>query len=319
MTYWFDPIIGGANGPGGAGLANAYASQGQVNNYNANQAAMIAANSGPIDPWANTPGRFRGADGLLRRAWCRLWPGHRGLQACDARQPQRHRRARAGSASATVAEPDYVLAVGGRGGFDPVQYLQQNPDVAAAGADPWEHAQRFGFKEKPSGHGLEPVHLSAAKSGRQSRRGIRQQRSSPSSTGSRRACTVPGLEGLTQVPQAQPLSAQKSPYAGVGILGPGANPTYFNPATYAGDKSNYGLPFNPAGLPRAPTPMPSFPQKLLGYDPNTSASFAPGTANHVPGSLRDGLPERRDTEPGDARLRSLADAGRQVSRAQSLR
>jgi hypothetical protein len=80
----------------------------------------------------------------------------------------------------------------------------------------------------------------------------------------------------------------KNPYAGM-ILGPGGNPSYFNPGTYAGDQSNYGLPFNPAGVPRAPTAMPNSMQ-LLGYDPNTSASFAPGAANTFQGHFGMGFP-----------------------------
>ena len=41
-------------------------------------------------------------------------------------------------------------------GFDPVKYLQSNPDVAAAGVDPWTHVQQHGYTEGREGAGGTP-------------------------------------------------------------------------------------------------------------------------------------------------------------------
>jgi hypothetical protein len=42
-------------------------------------------------------------------------------------------------------------------GFDPIKYLQNNPDVAASGMSPWVHAQQFGFNENRQGMGWNPA------------------------------------------------------------------------------------------------------------------------------------------------------------------
>jgi hypothetical protein len=73
-------------------------------------------------------------------------------------------------------------------------------------------------------------------------------------------------------PQPQPQPAP-NPYAGM-ILGPQANPSYFNPATYAGDKGNYGIPYKGASQPgdigfSKQSPMPN-----LGYNPGMENWFA---------------------------------------------
>ena len=49
-----------------------------------------------------------------------------------------------GEAHVTVAQPGALVAAKG---FDYVYYLQNNPDVAAAGVDAFQHFQQFGWKE----------------------------------------------------------------------------------------------------------------------------------------------------------------------------
>jgi hypothetical protein len=84
-----------------------------------------------------------------------------------------------------------------------------------------------------------------------------------------------------------------NPYAG-SLLGPQANPSYFNPGTYAGDQGNYGLPPPQSGsLPGdiGFSKQPSYPN--LGYNPGMQNYFAnPGmqgnqflsTFSHFPNS-----------------------------------
>jgi len=83
-------------------------------------------------------------------------------------------------------------------------------------------------------------------------------------------------------------SRTTNPYAGM-ILGPAANPSYFNPGTYAGDKGNYGIPFN--GQPQAGdigfSKQPSYPN--LGYNPGMGNSFANPGMNGNPFQNRFGL------------------------------
>jgi hypothetical protein len=65
-----------------------------------------------------------------------------------------------------------------------------------------------------------------------------------------------------------------NPYAGM-LLGPQANPSYFNPGTYAGDQGNYGLPPPQSGsLPGdiGFSKQPSYPN--LGYNPGMQNWFA---------------------------------------------
>ena len=50
----------------------------------------------------------------------------------------------AGEGRLTLAPPGALTTANG---FDYVYYLQNNPDVAAAGVDPYQHFQQFGWKE----------------------------------------------------------------------------------------------------------------------------------------------------------------------------
>ena len=70
-----------------------------------------------------------------------------------------------------------------------------------------------------------------------------------------------------------PRPSSMNPYAGM-ILGPQANPSYFNPGTYAGDQGNYGIPYNGQSLPGdiGFSKQPSYPN--LGYNPGMANSFA---------------------------------------------
>jgi len=83
-------------------------------------------------------------------------------------------------------------------------------------------------------------------------------------------------------------SPTTNPYAGRFNM-PDANPSYFNPGTYAGDKGNYGIPYN--GQPQAGdigfSKQPSYPN--LGYNPGMGNSFANPGMNGNPFQNRFGL------------------------------
>ena len=169
MTYWFDPIVGGANGPGGAGLQNAYASQAQINNWNAQQAATLAA-ANSFNPWANTPGGFGGLTNYysaLGAAHGRATggfgtpgsnPGWQDPQPPDDPEPVPSQHL----PGSTWVDPTPGAGAGAgyyANGFRPDAYLTSNPDVARYavehGMDPnkfaEEHAMTRGVMESRSG------------------------------------------------------------------------------------------------------------------------------------------------------------------------
>jgi hypothetical protein len=65
----------------------------------------------------------------------------------------------------------------------------------------------------------------------------------------------------------------QNPYAGM-ILGPMGNPTAYNPGSYAGDQSNYGIPYRGASLPGDIGFTPQSPMPNLGYNPGMQNLFA---------------------------------------------
>jgi hypothetical protein len=71
---------------------------------------------------------------------------------------------------------------------------------------------------------------------------------------------------------ARAMRPPTNPYAGM-ILGPQANPEYFNPGHYRG--------LGGTGVVNPPTPMPNA-MKLLGYDPATSGQWAPNANSYRP-------------------------------------
>jgi hypothetical protein len=54
----------------------------------------------------------------------------------------------------------------------------------------------------------------------------------------------------------------------------GANASYFNPGTYAGDQGNYGIPYNGAKQPGDIGFTPQSPMPNIGYNPAMQNSFA---------------------------------------------
>jgi hypothetical protein len=82
------------------------------------------------------------------------------------------------------------------------------------------------------------------------------------------------------LPQSPAPRAAANPYAQMYRM-PAANPSYFNPASYAGAGGNYGIPYN--GRPMAGdvgfSKQPSYPN--LGYNSSFSSLYAQPAYNNA--------------------------------------